>query len=67
MRKVIFTEEQMKDLATFLNRVPLTGTVEAAQLLSIGEALNKEFFDKIKINKVDKIDKIDKKLTKKDG
>jgi hypothetical protein len=56
MRTLEFTEEQMKNLAVFLQRVQLTGA-EVPAYLEIVQAINKPVLDMAK--KSDKI-KVDK-------
>jgi hypothetical protein len=60
MRTLEFTEDQMKNLAVFLNRVQLTGA-EVPAYLEIVQAINKPVLDMVansqELKKDDKIDK----------
>ncbi len=47
MRTLEFTEEQMKNLAVFLNRIQLTGA-EVPAYLEIVQAINKPVLDMVK-------------------
>jgi len=49
-RKIEFTEAQMKNLAIFLNRVPVTGLQEVAAMSELASAINKPLLDLIKPN-----------------